>query len=115
MSTMRAGRARSAAGREPLPRPAIEAKTRAPRRPNLLFILTDQQRRDTLGAYGNSVIRTPNLDALARSSVVFERCYVTQPVCTPSRASIMTGLYPHSHGSWHNDIPLDRAVPILPE
>ncbi|TMA23657.1 MAG: N-acetylgalactosamine-6-sulfatase, partial [Deltaproteobacteria bacterium] len=78
------------------------AQTKAPRRPNLLFILTDQQRRDTLGAYGNSVIRTPNLDALARSSVVFERCYVTQPVCTPSRASIMTGLYPHSHGSWHN-------------
>src|SRR5512145_222648 len=55
--------------------------------PNLLFILTDQQRRDTMKAYGNGRIKTPNLDKLASQSCVFERSYVTQPVCSPSRAS----------------------------
>ena len=75
-------------------------------KPNVLFILTDQQRADTLGCYGNSVIQTPNLDALAREGFLFENAYVTQPVCTPSRASIMTGLYPNTHGCITNNIPL---------
>ena len=75
-------------------------------KPNLLFIMTDQQRADTLGCYGNSVIQTPNLDALAREGFVFENAYVSQPVCTPSRASIMTGLYPNTHGCITNNIPL---------
>ena len=75
-------------------------------KPNLLFILTDQQRADTLGCYGNNVIQTPNLDALARESFVFENAYVSQPVCTPSRATIMTGLYPHTHGCITNNTAL---------
>ena len=75
-------------------------------KPNLLFILTDQQRADTLGCYGNKLVQTPNLDALAREGFVFENAYVSQPVCTPSRASIMTGLYPHTHGCITNNIPL---------
>ncbi|MFW5798293.1 MAG: sulfatase, partial [Planctomycetota bacterium] len=85
------------------------------RQPNLLFIFTDEQRADTMGAYGNRVIRTPNLDRLASGGVVFERAYVTQSVCTPSRASIMTGLYPHNHGCLHNNIPLPEGVPTLVE
>ena len=68
------------------------------RRPNLVFIMSDQQRYDTMACYGNDWIDTPNLNALADESFVFERAYVTQPVCTPARASIMTGLYPHSAG-----------------
>lgn len=84
-------------------------------RPNLLFILTDQQRRDTLGAYGNRRINTPNLDALAKKSVLFENAYVTQPICSPSRASLLTGLYPHSHGVTTNNIPLRPNTPILTE
>lgn len=83
--------------------------------PNLLFILTDQQRRDTMKAYGNDRIRTPNLDKLASQSCVFERPYVTQPVCSPSRGSLLTGLYPHTHGITTNNIALDRHVPVLPE
>ena len=75
-------------------------------KPNLLFILTDQQRADTLGCYGNNVIQTPNLDALARESFVFENAYVSQPVCTPARATIMTGLYPHTHGCITNNTAL---------
>lgn len=64
--------------------------------PNLVFIFSDRQRYDTLAAYGNNWIRTPNLNKLANQSLVFDHCYVTQPVCAPARSSIMTGLYPHS-------------------
>ena len=64
--------------------------------PNIVFIFSDQQRYDTLACYGNDWIQTPNLNALADSSFVFERAYVTQPVCTPARSSIVTGLYPHA-------------------
>ena len=52
------------------------------KKPNILFILTDQQRRDSMRAYGNTWIETPNLDRLAEKSFVFENTYVTQPVCT---------------------------------
>ena len=83
--------------------------------PNLLFIFTDEQRADTLGCYGNDRIETPNLDCLASSSTLFERAYVTQPVCTPSRSTIMTGLYPHSNGCTANNIPLPADVLCLPE
>jgi len=85
------------------------------RPPNLLFIFTDEQRYDTMSAYGNHRIETPNLDRLASQSVVFERAYVTQSVCTPSRSSIMTGLYPHSNGCIENNIALPDEIPCLPE
>jgi arylsulfatase len=83
--------------------------------PNLLFLFTDEQRYDTLGAYGNGEIHTPNLDRLAATSTVFERAYVTQPVCTPSRATLLTGLYPHTSGCLANNVPLPADVPCLPE
>jgi len=85
------------------------------RPPNLLFIFTDEQRYDTMGAYGSRRIETPNLDRLTSHSVVFERAYVTQSVCTPSRSSIMTGLYPHTSGCIENNIPLPDGIPCLPE
>ena len=83
------------------------------RKPNILFILTDQQRRDSMKAYGNNWIKTPNLDRLAKKSFVFDNAYVTQPVCTPARASIMTGLYPHATGLQRNNIPLSRDIPTI--
>jgi len=82
---------------------------------NLLFIFTDQQRADTMAAYGNLQIEVPNLNKLAREAVVFERAYVTQPICTPSRSSIMTGLYPHNTGCVRNNVPLPRDVYTLVE
>ncbi len=85
------------------------------RTPNLLFIYTDEQRFDTLAAYGNNQISMPNLNRLAEQSCVFDRAYVTQPVCTPSRSSLLTGFYPHSNGCSANNLPLDESIPCLPE
>ncbi len=65
-------------------------------RPNILILCSDQQRYDTLGCYGNPFVHTPRLDALAAQGVVFERAYCQNPVCTPSRASFMTGRYPRT-------------------
>jgi arylsulfatase A-like enzyme len=77
-----------------------------PDRPNILFICTDQQRYDALGCYGNDRIGTPAIDGLAREGTLFEQCYVQSPVCAPSRASLMTGRYVHSHGLWANGVAL---------
>lgn len=86
-----------------------------PTKPNLLFIMTDQQRADSLGCYGNSVVQTPNLDSLAKDGFLFENAYVSQPLCTPSRATIMTGLYPNMHGCITNNIPLDNQIKTIAE
>jgi arylsulfatase A-like enzyme len=64
---------------------------------NCLFLMTDQQRVDTLGAYGNALASTPNLDALARSGTVFDRWYTPTAICTPARASLLTGEAPFRH------------------
>lgn len=73
---------------------------------NFLLIITDQQRADHLGCYGNSVVQTPNIDALAQKGMRFENMHVATPICMPNRASLMTGRYPSVHGSRHNGIPL---------
>jgi len=85
------------------------------RPPNLLFLFTDEQRADTLAAYGNTCIQMPNLNRLAAQSTVFQRVYVTQPVCTPSRSTLLTGLYPHTSGLTENNVSLPADVPCLPE
>jgi len=90
-------------------------ETSAPKKWNVLLIWTDQQRFDTMEAYGNNAIKTPNFNRLASESFVFKKAYVTQPVCSPSRASILTGLYPHTHGTTANNIPLAASVACLPE
>ena len=96
--------------------PAVIRSSRRPGdKPNLLVLWTDQQRADTMAAYGNHRYRVPTLNRLAEESVVFERCYVTQPVCTPSRSSVMTGLWPHRTGCVRNNIPLPAEIKTLPE
>lgn len=79
-------------------------------RMNLLYIFTDQQRADTMAAYGNDWISTPNLNALADESFVFENCYVSSPICTPSRSTQLTGLWPHTNGCVKNNIPLPQEI-----
>lgn len=75
-------------------------------RPNFLLFMTDQQRADHLGAYGNTRLRSPEIDALADKGVVFEHMYTNAPVCMPSRACIATGRMPSATGSRMNGIPL---------
>jgi arylsulfatase A-like enzyme len=84
-------------------------------KPNLLFLWTDEQRADTLQVNGNYRFHLPVLNKLASESVVFSNTYVTQPVCTPSRGSILTGLYPHQHRLVHNNLRLDKSIQAQPE
>ena len=93
----------------------ITGCSRRARKPNLLFLWTDEQRADTMQAYGNPKIHAPNLNKLASESVVFQNAYVSQPVCTPSRSTVMTGLWPHTNGCTENNIPLPENIPCLPE
>lgn len=69
-------------------------------RPNIIFLLTDDQRWDTLGCYGNKIIHTPNIDALSNDGVTFDRAFVTSSICAPNRACILTGQYAAQHGMW---------------
>ncbi len=85
------------------------------RKPNLLFIWTDEQRADTMAVYGNKKIQAPNLNKLAEESLALERAYVSQPVCTPSRMTAMTGLWPHQSGLTSNNIPLRAETRCIPE
>ncbi len=81
-------------------------------RPNILFITTDQQHYDTLGVT-NPRIRTPALDRLAREGTRFTRAYCTNPTCSPSRSSMITGLYPAWHGCWAIGVKLPEDVPTV--
>lgn len=91
----------------------VEAQSEA--KPNLLFILTDQHRRDGVGAYGLTEVKTPNLDRIANEGIRFNRAYTAQPVCAPNRAAIMSGLYPHNHGVLENTWPMETDLRILPD
>jgi arylsulfatase A-like enzyme len=84
-------------------------------RPNLLFLWADQQRPDTMRVYGNSKIHAPNFNKLSEQCAVFQNSYVTQPVCTPSRSTVMTGLWPHANGCTTNNIALAETIPCFPE
>ena len=86
-----------------------------PDRPNLLFIFTDEQRADTMAAYGNDHIRTPNLNLLSKQSFVFENAYASQPVSTSSRSTILTGTYPHTNGCTSNNLTLHRDAKTIAE
>lgn len=79
------------------------------KRPNFLLFITDQHRADHLGAYGNAVVRTPNLDRIASRGWVADRCYAASPICMPNRSSLMTGRLPSVHGARHNGIPLSLS------
>jgi len=77
---------------------AAQGSRQASPRPNIIFILTDDQRYDALGAMGNSIIITPHLDSLAHQGMLFQNAYVTTSICCTSRASILTGQYASRHG-----------------
>src|SRR3546814_5963417 len=68
------------------------------RRPNVVFIMTDDPNQSAMGAYGNTILKTPNLDRIADEGLRFDLGFVTNALCLPSRASFLTGQYSHTHG-----------------
>jgi arylsulfatase A-like enzyme len=87
----------------------------APRRPNFLVFIADQLRADHLGCYGNRVVRTLAIDAIAAKGFAAERFHVASPICMPNRASLMTGRMPSRHGVRHNGIPLSLKATTFVE
>jgi arylsulfatase A-like enzyme len=90
--------------------PTVQALAAA-RRPNILWVMCDQLRWDALGCTGSGYVHTPNIDALARRGVVLRNAYCASPVCSPARASWLSGLYPHATGQWINYGPRRAGQP----
>jgi arylsulfatase len=83
-------------------------------RPNILWLCTDQQRWDSIGALNNPHVKTPNIDRLVRSGVAFNYAYCQNPICTPSRSSFLTGMYPAAvHGCLNGNEYWREAAPLV--
>lgn len=82
-------------------------------RPNILIVLSDQQRPDAIGAYGQRLPVTPTIDALAGRGTIFDRAFCVNPVCGPSRAAIQTGRRPTEVGCWRNGLALGSDTPTI--
>jgi arylsulfatase A-like enzyme len=96
------GRSAAAAGLLSLGISADRLLAQEPKRPNLIFILTDDHRWDCLGVMGHPFLKTPNMDRLAHEGILFENAFVTTSLCSPSRASFLTGQYASVHGVRNN-------------
>jgi uncharacterized sulfatase len=81
--------------------------------PNFVFIMTDTQATNVVGTYGHPELDTPNIDKLAQTGINFSRAYTTCPLCTPARAGIFTGIYPHTAGAWTNNLPLGDNIKTM--
>lgn len=99
--------------------PALRLRAQAPgKRPNFLFLMADDQRFDALSCAGNRFLKTPNLDRIAEEGVRFAQAFVTNSLCSPSRATALTGLYSHTHGVTWNSGPhasLELRFPTFPK
>ncbi len=91
--------------------PALMAAD-APKKPNILFVLCDDLRPDAVGCLGSEHVKTPNIDRLANEGLLFRNSFCTTSLCSPSRASILTGLYAHAHGVTNNftEFPTETAT-----
>jgi len=101
------------AGVEPEGQTPASSTTRQ-RRPNVVLILTDDQRADALGCAGHPHLKTPHIDRLAAEGFHFSRAFCTTSLCSPSRASILSGLYAHTHGVTNNFTEFPEALPSFP-
>jgi len=95
--------------------PSSPIPTAQSRHKNVLLIVTDQQRPDALGAYGDPYAITPNLDRLSETSINFRQAYCNSPICVPSRFSFITGQYPHQTGTLRNNSASSDAPITLPQ
>jgi arylsulfatase A-like enzyme len=91
--------------------PVVELS--AATKPNVLFILCDDLRPDALGCYGSKHVKTPHIDRLANEGVRFANTFCTTSLCSPSRASILSGLYAHTHGVTNNFTEYPATMPQL--
>jgi arylsulfatase A-like enzyme len=82
-------------------------------RPNILFIMSDDHTAQAISAYGFGINSTPNIDRIAQNGAILNHCYVTNSICTPSRAAILTGTYNHVNGVISLDTPLDPTLPTV--
>jgi len=80
-------------------------------KPNILFVMTDQEPTTCIHAYGNKLIKTPARDAIANSGIIFKTHFTASYACSPSRATMITGRYTHNHGVYQLRHRLDRQVP----
>ena len=79
-------------------------------RQNIVIIISDQQRWDSLGCNGNDFVKTPYLDEFSKEALNFKNSFTPFPVCTPARATMWTGVYPHAHGLIHNRYGIDDVI-----
>ena len=84
----------------------LVAQTQVDQNPNIVFIISDQHKLQLTGAYGSELAITPNIDALAKTGVIFNNCYTPAPVCAPARAALMTGMYPYANGAIYHKAPV---------
>ncbi|MGY8770024.1 MAG: sulfatase family protein [Pirellulales bacterium] len=90
-------------------------KAETPKQPNILLLFTDDHATQAIGAYGSEINETPNLDRLAKEGMLFKRCYVTNSICGPSRAVVLTGKYSHLNGFRTNMDSFDGSQQTVPK
>jgi len=94
----------------------VVGSERAARRANIVFILTDDQRYDVMSCAGHPWLKTPNMDRLAKEGVLFQNAFVTTSLCSPSRASFLTGCYAHTHEVFMNNGKYPNpSIPTFPQ
>src|SRR5882724_5996757 len=92
----------------------IEQVPAAEKQPNVVFVLTDDQRWDTISLNERSQVKTPNIDRLGKEGIFFRNAFCTTSLCSPSRASILSGLYAHAHCVSNNFTEYPDAMPTWP-
>ncbi len=87
----------------------------AQKRPNIVIFISDDQSQMDVGCYGNSQVKTPHMDQLAKEGMKFNAAFAASPMCVPSRSTMLTGLYPFSNGAQMNHFALRPGTKTLPE
>ena len=87
----------------------------AAKRPNIIYIMSDDHATHALSCYGSTINETPNLDRLAKDGMRFENCFCTNSICTPSRATVLTGKYSHKNGTYVLNTAFDRDQASFPK
>lgn len=95
------------------PNQSLAQADKKDKKPNVIFIMADQWRRQAMGFMKEDPVKTPYLDQLAKDGVAFKRAYATRPICSPNRASLLTGRYPINHGIIMNDMVLADSLASL--